>query len=72
MLSGCTPSPAALTTQLLGRWQRVGEGNLTESYVFAEYVEFRPGEERVELLWDPGSQRAWTINVSRYAVLQRG
>ena len=72
VLSGCAPSSATFTTQLLGRWQRVGERNLTEPYVFAEYVEFRPGGELVELLWDPGSQRAWTINVSRYAATSDG
>ena len=70
--SGCVPSAALHTEQLLGRWQRVEVGNLTEPYVFAEYVEFRPGGQLVELLWDPGPQQAWTINVSRYAVVSDG
>ena len=70
--SGCAPSPAELASQLLGRWQRVGENGLSEPYVFAEYVEFRPGGQLVELLWDPGPQQAWTVNVSHYAVSSDG
>jgi hypothetical protein len=70
--SGCTPSPTQLASQLLGRWQRVGENSLSEPYVFAEYVEFRPDGQLIELLWDPGPQQAWTVNVSHYAVSSNG
>jgi len=68
-LSSC--APALTENQLLGRWQRI-EGYLPEPYRSAEYVEFRSGGELVELLWDSGSQQAWTINVSRYAVSSAG
>lgn len=67
-LGSGAPAASPLTDQLLGRWQRVGEGYLPEPYIAAEYVEFRPGGQLVELLWDSGPQRAWTINVSQYAV----
>ena len=70
--SGCAPSASQLAGQLLGRWQRVGENSLSGPDVFVEYVEFRPDGMLVELLWDAGPQRAWTINVAHYAVTADG
>jgi hypothetical protein len=71
-LSSCAPSPSQFTEQLLGRWQRVGNGYLPEPYISAEYVEFRSDGQLVELLWDSRPQQAWTINVSHYAVSSDG
>lgn len=70
--SGCAPSRSQLAEQLLGRWQRVGEGSVMEPSAFAEYVEFRPGGQLVQLLWDAGPQQAWTIDMAHYAVSSAG
>ena len=65
-VSGCVRSAAESTSQILGRWQRVGEPGLDEPSLFAENVEFRQAGQLVILLWDKGPDKVWMIGQGQY------
>ena len=68
-VSSCVRSAAESTSQILGRWQMVGEPGLYEPYLFAENVEFRQAGRLVILLWDKGPDKVWMIGQGQYELL---
>ena len=70
--SGCAASTADPASEILGRWQRVGQPGIGEpASLLSEYVEFRENGQLVMLLFDQGPGQFWTTGSERYALVSR-
>ncbi len=71
-VSGCANSRVDTESAIQGRWHRLGEPGVADPLLTlaSEYIELRPTEVLVSLLFDPGSNTFWTATTGAYSVAE--